>query len=169
MRRRDEPAERENNFHENIIETMNDTLEMPVQSSGYMAISSDHEQLMNDHTREENLPDVVMPACSINRVLRGQKALVTGANSGIGKAVAIALAHAGADVVVNYVSRPDAAEEVVKEASRCGANVFAHRANVAKEDEVQAMFKKMIQEFGTVDIVVNNAGLQKDAKIEDMT
>src|ERR1041385_6017364 len=169
MRRRDEPAERENNFHENIIETMNDTLEMPMQGSGYMAISSDHEQLMNDHTRGENLPDVVMPACSINRVLRGQKALVTGANSGIGQAVALALAHAGADVVVNYVSRPDAAEAVVKEAMRCGANVYAHRANVAKEDEVQAMFKKMIQEFGTIDILVNNAGLQKDSPIEKMT
>jgi glucose 1-dehydrogenase len=147
---------------------MNNTLEIKLPPSR-ASMMPEHEQLMHDHNREENLPDVVMPACSINKVLKGQKALVTGANSGIGKAVAIALAHAGADVVVNYVSRPDAAEEVVKEASRCGANVFAHRANVAKEDEVQAMFKKMIQEFGTVDIVVNNAGLQKDAKIEDMT
>ena len=68
-----------------------------------MAISSDQEKLMNEYTREENLPAVVMPACSINKVLRGQKALVTGANSGIGKAVAIALAHAGADVVINYI------------------------------------------------------------------
>ena len=148
---------------------MNDTLERPVPLNGRMTMPSGHEQLMNDHTREENLPDVVMPACSINKVLRGQKALVTGANSGIGQAVAIALAHAGADVVVNYVSRPEAADEVVREAARCGANVYAHRANVANEAEVQAMFKKMIQEFGTVDIVVNNAGLQKDAPIEDMT
>src|SRR5436305_13919945 len=148
---------------------MNDTLEMPVQGNGDMMTSSDHEQLMNDHTREENLPDVVMPACSINKVLRGQKALVTGANSGIGKAVALSLARAGADVVVNYVSRPEAAEEVVKEAARCGANVYAHRANVAREDEVQAMFKKMIQEFGTIDILVNNAGLQKDAPIDQMS
>ena len=82
-----------------------------------------------------------MPACSINRVLKGQKALVTGANSGIGQAVALALAHAGADVVVNCVSRPDAAEAVVKEAMRCGANVYAHQANVANEAEVQGMFK----------------------------
>jgi glucose 1-dehydrogenase len=110
-----------------------------------------------------------MPFCPINKVLKGQKALVTGANSGIGKAVALSLAHAGADVVVNYVSRPDAAEEVVKEASRCGANVYAHQANVAKEDEVQAMFKTMIQEFGTIDILVNNAGLQKDSPIDEMT
>jgi glucose 1-dehydrogenase len=102
-------------------------------------------------------------------VLRGQKAIVTGANSGIGRSVAIALAHAGADVVINYVSRPEAAEEVVREASRCGTNVFAHRADVRREDEVQAMFERTIRELGTVDIVVNNAGLQKDAAIEDMT
>ncbi|MBI5385594.1 MAG: SDR family oxidoreductase [Verrucomicrobia bacterium] len=124
---------------------------------------------MRDHLRAENLPQAVMPAPPINKVLRGQKALVTGANSGIGKAVAIALAHAGADVVVNYVSRPEAAEEVVQEATHCGAEAYAHRADVRKEDEVQAMFKTMIQEFGTIDILVNNAGLQKDAPIDQMT
>jgi glucose 1-dehydrogenase len=104
-----------------------------------------------------------------NKVLKGQKALVTGANSGIGKAVALSLANAGADVVVNYVSRPEAAEEVVAHIISHGGNAFAHRANVAREDDVQAMFKKMIQEFGTIDILVNNAGLQKDAPIDQMT
>lgn len=128
-----------------------------------------YERLVQTHLREEGLPQAVMPACPINKVLKGQKALVTGANSGIGKAVALALAHAGADVVVNYVSRPEAAEEVVQEGSRCGANVYAHQADVRKEDQVRAMFKKMIQEFGTIDILVNNAGLQKDAPIDQMT
>lgn len=132
-------------------------------------ISPEVRELMNEHLREEGLPEAEMPACPIHKVLKGQKALVTGANSGIGQAVALALAHAGADVVVNYVSRPDAAEAVVREASRCGANVYAHRANVADEAEVQGMFKKMIQEFGTIDILVNNAGLQKDAPIDEMT
>jgi glucose 1-dehydrogenase len=94
---------------------------------------------------------------------------VTGANSGIGQAVALALAHAGADVVINFVSRPEAAEAVVKEAMRCGANVYAHQADVRKEDQVQDMFKKMLQEFGTIDILVNNAGLQKDAPIDQMS
>src|SRR5262245_58954007 len=127
-----------------------------------------HEELMQQHLREENLPEAVMPAIPINKVLKGQKALVTGASSGIGKAVALSLANAGADVVVNYVSRPEAAEEVVKHITSHGGNALAYRANVAKEDEVQAMFKKMIQEFGTIDILVNNAGLQKDAPIDKM-
>jgi glucose 1-dehydrogenase len=129
---------------------------------------SAHE-LMRQHLHEENLPQAVMPALPINKVLKGQKALVTGANSGIGQAVALALAHAGADVVVNFVSRPEAAEAVVKEASSCGVSAYAHQADVRKEDQVQGMFRKMFQEFGTIDILVNNAGLQKDARIEDMT
>ena len=98
-----------------------------------------------------------MPSCPIRKVLKGQKALVTGANSGIGNGVALALAHAGADVVVNYVSNEMAAEEVVQEARRCESRVYAHRADVAKEDQVQAMFKRMFDEFGTIDILVNNA------------
>lgn len=83
--------------------------------------------------------------------------------------MAIALARAGADVVVNYVSRPEAAESVVKEIQSHGVKAYAHRANVSKEDEVQAMFQKMIQDFGTIDILINNAGLQRDAPIDEMT
>src|SRR5215510_15549667 len=149
---------------------MNQTLEIKLPPSRPMQMTvPSHEDLMQQHLRDENLPEAVMPACPINKVLKGQKALVTGANSGIGQAVALALAHAGADVVVNYVSRPEAAEAVVKEASRCGVNVYAHRADVRKEEEVQAMFQKMIHEFGSVDILVNNAGLQKDAPIDQMS
>ncbi|HKW31272.1 MAG TPA: SDR family oxidoreductase [Verrucomicrobiae bacterium] len=102
-------------------------------------------------------------------MLKGQKALVTGANSGIGQAVAVALAQAGADVVVNYVTHPEAAEVTVKEIQGQGVNAYAHQADVSREDQVQAMFRKMIQEFGTIDILVSNAGLQKDSPIEDMT
>ena len=104
-------------------------IKLPPSRAMSMSMSSEHEELMQQHLRDENLPEAVMPACPINKVLKGQKALVTGANSGIGQAVALALAHAGADVVVNYVSRPDAAEAVVKEAMRCGANVYAHKAD----------------------------------------
>lgn len=128
-----------------------------------------HDRLMQDHLRAENLPAAVLPACPVHRVLAGQKALVTGANSGIGQAVALALARAGADVVVNFVSRPDAAETVVAEARACGVEAYAHRADVRREDEVQAMFAAMLRRFGTIDILVNNAGLQKDAPIDAMT
>src|SRR6266705_4439228 len=106
---------------------MNDTLEIRLPPSRRMPMSPQEEDLMQQHLRDENLPEAVMPACLINKVLKGQKALVTGANSGIGQAVALALARAGADVVVNYVSRPEAAEAVVKEASTWGGDVYAHR------------------------------------------
>jgi len=102
-------------------------------------------------------------------LLVGQKALVTGANSGIGQATAIALGRAGADVVVNYVTAPDRAEAVVEEIRRSGVKAYAHCADVANEEQVKAMFGKMVAEFGTIDILVNNAGRQKDARFVDMT
>ena len=116
-----------------------------------------------------SFPDVVMPECSTNKLLTGQKALVTGANSGIGRAVAIALGHAGADVVVNYVVDPESAEEVCREIERCGTRAVAIQADVASEAQVQSMFRETIERFGTVDIVVNNAGIQRDAPFEEMT
>ena len=105
----------------------------------------------------------------IFKVLSGQKALVTGANSGLGRAAAIALGQAGADVVVNWVAGEDAAEQVVEAIKQTGARAYAHRADVSREDQVVAMFARMREEFGTVDILVNNAGLQRDAAFHDMT
>jgi glucose 1-dehydrogenase len=105
----------------------------------------------------------------IAKVLSGQKALVTGANSGIGRAVAIALGQAGADVVVNYVVQDEAAEQVVKEIRQAGSQAYAFKADVSQEDQVQEMFRDMAERFGTVDILVNNAGLQRDAPFHDMT
>jgi glucose 1-dehydrogenase len=101
--------------------------------------------------------------------LKGQPALVTGANSGIGYAVAKALAAAGAPVVVNYVVDPPSAERVVDEIRTAGGEAMAIRADVSKEDEVQAMFRKMFDAYGTIHILVNNAGLQRDARFVDMT
>jgi glucose 1-dehydrogenase len=101
--------------------------------------------------------------------LKGQKALVTGASSGIGAGVARVLGAAGASVVVNYVVNPDAAEAVAAEVRATGAEALAVRADVSREDDVQAMFRRMFDEFGTIDILVNNAGLQKDAPFTEMT
>ncbi len=109
------------------------------------------------------------PSRSIPRSLVGQKALVTGANSGIGRAVAIALGQAGADVVVNYVAGDDAAVEVVKEIQDHGVIAYAHKADVSREEDVHSMFAVMIAKFGTIDILVANAGLQRDAAFHDMT
>lgn len=105
----------------------------------------------------------------VPQILRGQKALVTGANSGIGKATAIGLARAGADVVVNYVFGPEAAEEVVEEIKSHGVRAFAHEADVSDEGQVVGMFARMLEEFGTIDILVANAGLQRDASVTEMT
>jgi len=109
------------------------------------------------------------PPLVVHKVLTGQKALVTGANSGIGKAVAIALGQAGADVVVNYVEGDDAANAVAEEIKKSGVRAYAHRADVSSEDQVAAMFARMMQEFGTIDVLVSNAGLQRDQAFHEMT
>jgi glucose 1-dehydrogenase len=124
---------------------------------------------MRTDDSSEQLPEVVMPSVPIHKHLRGQKALVTGASSGIGKGIAVALGREGADVVVNYSSGAEKAEEVVKEIQRCGSRAYAHQADVSREDQVLAMFRRMIEEFGALDILVNNAGLQKDAPFDQMT
>lgn len=101
--------------------------------------------------------------------LTGQPALVTGANSGIGKAVALGLAKAGADVIVNYVVDPECADAVVQEIVAMGRRALAIKADVSNEAEVVAMFAQAVAAFGTLHIVVSNAGLQRDAAFDQMT
>lgn len=101
--------------------------------------------------------------------LRGQKALVTGANSGIGESIAKALGAAGAEVVVNYITAPEAAHRIVEEIKAGGADAMAIRADVSKEDEVRTMFREMVTVWGTIDILVNNAGVSDDAPFTEMT
>ncbi|WP_405721154.1 SDR family oxidoreductase [Streptomyces sp. NBC_00046] len=103
------------------------------------------------------------------QLLRGQKALVTGANSGIGKATAIALGRAGADVVVNYVVGAEEAEKVCAQIEGFGVRAYAHEADVSNEDQVVAIVARMVEEFGTIDILVANAGLQQDSAVTEMT
>jgi len=116
------------------------------------------------------LPDSSrLPHAPYHPVLTGQPALVTGANSGIGRAVALGLARAGADVAVNYVTHPEAAEAVVHEIEAIGRRAVALQADVSKEDEVERMFEAAIKRFGTLHIVVSNAGLQRDSAFDEMT
>lgn len=103
------------------------------------------------------------------RPLAGQAALVTGGNSGIGAGVARALARAGAAIAVNWVSHEDRATAVVDGIRAAGGTAIAVRADVSREDEVQAMFRRVLDELGSVDVLVNNAGLQRDAPVHEMT
>ena len=112
---------------------------------------------------------VPMPTCEDLQLLKGQKALVTGGSSGIGKAVALALGAAGADVVVNYASNESAGREVADAIKAGGGNAIAIGADVSKEDQVQDMFRRMLDALGTIDILINNAGMQRDAPFDEMT
>jgi glucose 1-dehydrogenase len=103
------------------------------------------------------------------RRLAGQSALVTGASSGIGKAIAIEFAREGAHVVVNYASDESRKDKVLEEIKAFGGSAIAFRADVSNEDEVRAMFSEMKKTFGTIDILVNNAGIQKDSHFKDMS
>ena len=101
--------------------------------------------------------------------LSRQRALVTGANSGIGEGIARGLAAAGAAVAINYVSGEDKAQSIVEDIRKNGGKAIAIKADVSKEYEVQMMFRTLFEQFGSIDILVNNAGLQKDAAFHNMT
>jgi glucose 1-dehydrogenase len=124
---------------------------------------------MKDYFAEQGSMQTGAPACPIVKSLKGQTALVTGANSGIGRAIAVALGGAGANVVVNYVAREDAARETLEEVRLCGGRAIAIAADVGNEQQVRDMFERTLGEFGGLDILVNNAGLQKDAPFHEMT
>ena len=124
---------------------------------------------MDTSMHPAHLPRPVMPHCPPQRLLQGQKALVTGASSGIGRAIALALGQSGADVVVNFVAGEDKAEQVCREIREFGVRAIAVKADVSDEDQVTRMFARMMAEFGTIDVLVNNAGLQQDAAFENLT
>ncbi|HEY9886041.1 MAG TPA: SDR family oxidoreductase [Vampirovibrionales bacterium] len=124
---------------------------------------------MKDYYQKNNLPEAVLPNCPVVQNLKNQTAIVTGASSGIGQAIAIAIGKAGANVIVNYYSSPEGADEVVAEVEKCGGKAITFKADVSKQEQVVAMFEEAKKHFGKVDILVNNAGVQKDAAFVDMS
>jgi glucose 1-dehydrogenase len=118
-------------------------------------------------TATANEPLLTQPERAVS--LAGQVALVTGASSGIGRAVALAFGRSGADVVVNFANDAAAADQVVAALLATGRRAMAVRADVSRERDVEQMFEQAVAEFGTLHIVVCNAGLQRDAPFEQMT
>lgn len=104
-----------------------------------------------------------------NQRLTGQAAIVTGASSGIGKACALSLAMERAKVLINYAGNAAGADEAMNIIKDAGGEAITFKADVSKEDQVQAMFAAAVAEFGHLDILIANAGLQKDAKFVDMS
>jgi len=101
--------------------------------------------------------------------LRGKKALITGASSGIGKAIALAFGKAGADVIIHYHSSEESAQEVVQEIIDFGSQSTCIRADLGNPEEARNLFKKTLYALGGLDILVANAGIQKDAPFIKMS
>ncbi len=118
---------------------------------------------------EQYSPPNEAPKRKIFPVLKDQKALVTGASKGLGAAIAVALAEAGCDVLVNYASDRKGAEETASEVEKFGRRAHIFRADVSKEAEVLAMFAEMERVFGRIDILINNSGIQVNAPFHEMT
>jgi glucose 1-dehydrogenase len=117
---------------------------------------------------EKYSPPNEMPPAPIHRVLVGQKALITGASKGLGQAMAIGFAKAGADVLVNYSSDRAGAEETVRQIEALGQKAVMFKADASNEEEVQAMFQCMFDTFGRLDICVPNAAVQHNAPVDEM-
>jgi len=113
---------------------------------------------------KDTRPNIVIPP-----ILKGQKALVTGGDSGIGRGISLALGAAGADVMVNFDHHDEKAKEVVQKLKEQKVHAASIGADVSDEKQVAEMFKQTLSEMGTIDILVNNAGLQRDSSFAEMT
>ncbi|HTT08468.1 MAG TPA: glucose 1-dehydrogenase [Gammaproteobacteria bacterium] len=116
-----------------------------------------------------NLSVCMKAGSAPSRVLVGQRALVTGANFGIGAAIAEALAAAGARVVINYERGPEEAQYLVKKIKDDGGEAIAVQADVSQEHQLQTLFGQVLESYGGIDILVNGTELQKKAALVDMT
>ncbi|MBD8839759.1 MULTISPECIES: SDR family oxidoreductase [unclassified Paenibacillus] len=101
--------------------------------------------------------------------LSGKVALVTGSSRGIGRAIAEQLAELGADVVINYASRPDKAEETAEIVRQKGVRAITVQADLARKEDVERLFSQTISELGKVDILINNAGIMKTTPLAEVT
>lgn len=121
-----------------------------------------------DRKNLKGYPPVVMPSCHERKVLKGQKALVTGAASGIGRAIAASLGRSGADVMVNYYRRKDEAEDLARLIRSQGSQSIIFKADISSEAQVRDMFAATTEAFGSLDILINNAGIQIDSPFDEM-
>jgi glucose 1-dehydrogenase len=101
--------------------------------------------------------------------LIGKKALITGSNQGIGQAIALKLAEEGADVVIDYVTHPETAEETVKRAQKFGHRAVAIQGDISKVADTERMVKDSVEALGGLDILVNNAGVERRAPFWEVT
>jgi glucose 1-dehydrogenase len=99
--------------------------------------------------------------------LQGKTAVVTGAGTGIGQAIAVAFAQEGASVVVDYVGDPTLANQTVDKIKSLGGKAIGQQADVSSQDDVNQLVQKAISEFGRLDIIVNNAGIEKKCPFVD--
>jgi glucose 1-dehydrogenase len=102
-------------------------------------------------------------------VLKGQKAIVTGASKGLGAGIAESLALAGCDVAINYSNDRGGAEQVAAKVRSAGRKAVVFKTDVSREAEVCEMFKAVHEEFGRIDILINNSGIQANAAFDEMT
>lgn len=99
-----------------------------------------------------------------DRIFKGKAAIVTGATRGIGRAIALELARRGADVAFNYAQSVEAAESLQSEIERLGARAVGVQCDAANTEAVAEMVKRVKDEFGRIDFLVNNAGITRDRK-----
>src|SRR5437763_9482297 len=122
---------------------------MPAEAANRPKPKMPHAQNFMD------LPKPVIPKTENRKLLKGQKAIVTGASSGIGRSIALALGHSGADICINYVAGEDKAQAMVDELRGHGHTAISFKADVPNEEQVAAMFEAVRDEFGTVDILIH--------------